>query len=112
VLQTGAPAAWAGATGGQDWSTRLAEPAFAREITAAMDSRGRFLGPRLAETLADLRFHRVLDIAGSSGVCQCALIDRQPDLGGAVFERAPVDVAARTLLAERGYLPPSTNQRA
>jgi len=33
----------------------------------------------------------------------CALIDRQPDLRGAVFERAPVDVAARTLLAERGY---------
>src|SRR5262245_52003471 len=65
--------------------------------------RGRFLGPRLAETLADLRFRRVLDIGGSSGVYLCALIDRQPNVRGAVFERPPVDVAARTLLAERGY---------
>jgi SAM-dependent methyltransferase len=103
VLQTGEPAAWASAAGGHDWATRLADPAFASGITAAMDARGRFLGPRLAEAIADLPVRRVLDIGGSSGIYLCALADHLPGVHGAVFERPPIDQAARSLLNERGY---------
>lgn len=122
VLTTDVPAAWASATsssaedggggtdgkedtepaGTGDWSGRLDDVEFAGRITAAMDARGAFLGPALARATADLPVARVLDVGGSSGVYAAALLDRRPDASGAVFERAPVDAAARTLLAERG----------
>ncbi|MGH3942991.1 MAG: methyltransferase [Pseudonocardiaceae bacterium] len=115
VLRTGVPSAWASATPSaetwsgdvtpprQDWSGRLDQVDFARRITAAMDARGAFLAPALATALDDLPAHRVLDVGGSSGSYACALLDRRPGAGAAVFERAPVDAAARLLLAERGY---------
>ena len=101
VLRSGRPAAWASADAGQDWAGRLGDPQFAGRITAAMDARGNFLGPALADALHDLPVRRVLDIGGSSGVYACALAARMP-VTGAVFERPPVDAAARTLLAQRG----------
>lgn len=116
VLRTGIPAGWASAAtaaetrdGGdtrsprQDWSGRLEHADFARRITAAMDARGAFLAPALAAVLDDLPARRVLDVGGSSGRYACALLDRRPGARAAVFERPPVDAAARTLLAERGY---------
>ena len=102
VLTTGEPAAWASATGGDDWASRLDDAAFAAGITAAMDARGRFLGPRLAHTLTDLRVSKALDIGGSSGIYLCALIDARPGLWGSVLERPPIDQAARTLVRDRG----------
>ena len=103
VLHTGRPAAWASASGGTDWASRLDEPAFAATITAAMDARGRFLGPRLADAIADLPARRVLDVGGSSGIYLCALADARPGVRGAVLERPPIDLAARTLLTDGGY---------
>jgi SAM-dependent methyltransferase len=103
VLETGEPAAWASASMGEDWVARLDDPAFAAGITAAMDARGAFLGPRLASAIADLPARRVLDIGGSSGIYLCALVDARADLRGTVFERSPIDSAARALLRERGY---------
>lgn len=103
VLRTGQPAAWASAAAGDDWSTQLADPGFAQRITAAMDARGTFLGPALALSLADLPAQRVLDIGGSSGIYSRALVDGHPSRRAAVFERSPVDAAARTLLDEHGY---------
>lgn len=102
VLRSGEPAAWASAGGGGDWAGRLDEPEFARRITAAMDARGRVLGPALAEVVADLPVRRALDVGGSSGIYVSALVDRMA-VTGAVLERPPVDAAARALLAERGY---------
>lgn len=109
VLRTDTPAPWASASrgtpdedGARDWSGRLGDVAFARRITAAMDARGAFLGPALAETVADLGFARLLDVGGSSGIYAAAMIEARPDATAAVFERRPVDEAARTLLAERG----------
>ena len=93
VLRSGQPAAWASADAGGDWAGRLADPRFARQITAAMDARGRFLGPALAGALHDLPARRVLDIGGGSGVYACALADRLP-VTGAVLERPPVEEAA------------------
>lgn len=104
VLRTGTPASWASAPGRQDWSNRLMEPEFAHEITAAMDARGRYLGPAFAAALDRIKgVRRALDIGGGSGVYACALLDRRPDLHVSVFERPPVDQAARQVLAERGY---------
>ncbi|MBQ1024740.1 methyltransferase [Micromonospora sp. C95] len=103
VLRSGRPAAWAGAGSAGAWSDRLASPEFAASITAAMDARGAYLGPVLAETLADLPARAVLDLGGGSGVYAAALVDRNPGLRADVFERPPVDDVARTLLAGRGY---------
>lgn len=104
VLRTGTPAAWASAADHQDWSNRLIDPQFAHEITAAMDARGRYLGPALAAALDAIpAARRALDIGGGSGAYACALLDRRPDLQVCVFECPPVDQAARQLLAERGY---------
>ena len=101
VLRTGEPAGWASA--GREWAERLDEPDFARRITAAMDARAAFLGPRLATALSDIPAHRVLDVGGGSGAYACALIDGRPGMRATVLERPPVDAAARTLLAGRGY---------
>ncbi len=68
-----------------------------------MDGRGRYLGPRLAEAIADLPATNVLDIGGSSGIYLCSLVDERPGLQGAVLERPPIDLAARSLLRERRY---------
>lgn len=123
VLRSDGQAAWASATtspedtgeegaAGQgttrpeqasDWSGRLGDVAFARRITAAMDARGAFLGPALARAVSDLPVARLLDIGGSSGIYATAVLDQHPGATAAVFERAPVDQAARTLLAERGH---------
>ncbi|WP_226350334.1 acetylserotonin O-methyltransferase [Pseudonocardia sp. ICBG601] len=109
VLRTDRPAAWASSTAGgavtadrRDWSGRLVDPDFAGRITAAMDARGAFLGPALADTLADLPCTGLLDIGGSSGVYAAALIEKRATARAAVVERPPVDAAARSLLEARG----------
>ena len=118
VLRTDGQAAWASATsageqaGGEgtpradqagDWSGRLSDVGFARRITAAMDARGAFLGPALARATADLPVGRLLDIGGSSGIYATAVLDQHPAATAAVFERPPVDQAARILLVNRGH---------
>ena len=103
VLRTGERAAWASAAAAKDWEARLDDLEFARRITAAMDARGAFLGPALADALSDIPTKRALDIGGSSGIYACALVDRDPQVRATVLERPPVDQAARMLLADRGY---------
>jgi hypothetical protein len=103
VLRSGRPGAWASDASGKSWEERLAEPDFAEQTTAAMDARGRYLAPLLADALSDLQPARVLDVAGGSGIYASALVDKRPDLQADVLERPPVDVAARTQLDRRGY---------
>jgi SAM-dependent methyltransferase len=105
VLRTGGQAAWASAATadeGRDWSARLGDAEFAATITAAMDARGAFLAPRLADVLSDLPVSRLLDVGGSSGIYAAAVLRNRPEARGAVFERPPVDLAARTLIRSRG----------
>jgi hypothetical protein len=105
VLRTGDQAAWASARGGDhepDWSGRLGDPAFAERITAAMDARGAFLAPALARAISDVPMTALLDVAGSSGTYSTAVIAGRRGVRAAVFERPPVDTAARTLLQARG----------
>lgn len=116
VLRTGEQAPWASARAagqgpaatdapvpGRDWSTRLADERFAADFTAAMDARVGFLGPGLARAVADLPVGALLDVGGGSGSYAGAVLEGRPDARAAVFERPPVDEAARTLLRERGW---------
>lgn len=106
VLRTDEQAAWASAkpaTTVGDWSGRLGDVAFAGRITAAMDARGAYLAPRLAAAVSDIPMDQILDVGGSSGIYASALLDTHPDARGTVFERSPVDVAARTLIEDRGH---------
>ena len=103
ILRTGHAANWAATAGGHDWATSMADPAFARQFTAAMDCRGTYLGQIAAQAL-DLTGHRaLLDIAGGSGVYACAFVARHPHLSATVFEKPPVDAVARRAIDERGF---------
>ncbi|WP_397469424.1 methyltransferase [Pseudonocardia charpentierae] len=107
VLRTDDQAAWASAKPGDDgvepdWSSRLEDEAFAQRITAAMDARGAFLAPALAAAVVDVPVTALLDVGGSSGIYAAAVIAGRPSVRAAVFERPPVDAAARTLLDARG----------
>ncbi|MEO5824168.1 MAG: methyltransferase [Vicinamibacteraceae bacterium] len=102
VLRTGKPAGFASAKP-TDWLTAMLDPGFAAGFTAAMDSRGLYLGPAAAAAL-DLSGRRtLLDIAGGSGIYACAFVDRHPHLSATVIERPPVDDVARRAIAARGF---------
>ena len=75
---------------------------FARMFTATMDCRGRLLGPALARMDLSGR-HRVLDIAGGSGIGACALVEHNPGLRATVFEQPPVDRLSGARIAELGF---------
>ncbi|HYB34523.1 MAG TPA: methyltransferase [Mycobacterium sp.] len=113
VLRSGEQAAWASARPTDrksesapvpmaDWSGRLADVQFASRITAAMDARAAFLAPALAHAVENLPISNLLDVGGSSGSYASAIIAGRPDSRAAVFERAPVNEAARKLLHQRG----------
>lgn len=103
VLRTGKPAHWGGDKGGLDWHASMEQDAFARQFTAAMDCRGAYLGAALASSV-DLSGHaRLLDIGGGSGIYACVIAARFPHLRATVFDQAPVDRIASTLIGERGF---------
>ena len=102
VLQTGKPAGWASSKA-NDWINAMLDPAFADGFTAAMDSRGLYLGPAAARAV-DLAGRRaLLDIAGGSGIYACAFVDQHPHLSATVFERPPVDAVAWRAISTRGF---------
>jgi predicted O-methyltransferase YrrM len=98
VLATDRPARWESSTANQDWATSMAQDPFARRFTAAMNGRGEWLGPSLADSLALSDAKALLDIGGGSGVYARILQERYPHLRVAVLERAPVDRVARDYL--------------
>jgi SAM-dependent methyltransferase len=95
VLETGRPANWAAAKSGKEWATAMEQAGFAESFTAAMNSRGTYLAHGLIKAV-DLRgSHRLLDIGGGSGIYAIKIVQNQPGLKAAVFEKPPVDKAAR-----------------
>jgi O-methyltransferase domain len=103
VLRSGRPASWAASSLQQDWATAMLDPTFAAQFTGAMDSRGLYLGPVVADAV-DLRERRaLLDVAGGSGIYACCLTDRYPNLRATVLERPPVDRVAADSVAARGF---------
>ncbi len=100
VLRTGTPAAWS--SRGTPWAAAMEDEAFADRFTAAMDCRGTFLGAALARAL-DLRDRTsLLDVAGGSGIYACAVVRAHFGMRATVFERPPVDAAARRAVARQG----------
>jgi SAM-dependent methyltransferase len=103
VLRTDQPSNWASLRDEKQWARAMEDEAFAHTFTAAMDCRGVFLGPALAGKLDCSRHHRLLDIAGGSGVYACAIVERHPHLRAGVLEKPPVDLITRRSLAARGF---------
>ncbi|MGD0812732.1 MAG: methyltransferase [Verrucomicrobiota bacterium] len=103
VLRTDKPANFASLKNEKEWAKAMEGDAFANKFTAAMDCRGSYLGPAMAEKLECAGQHRLLDIAGGSGIYACALVARHPHLRGSVLEKPPVDGITRQSLARRGF---------
>jgi hypothetical protein len=103
VLRTDQPSTWASLRDEKQWAKAMEDETFANAFTAAMDCRGAYLGPRLATKLDASQHHRLLDIAGGSGVYACAIVARHPHLRAAVLEKIPVDALTRRSLATRGF---------
>jgi SAM-dependent methyltransferase len=101
VLRSGKPAAWASCKDEKPWADAMEQDAFAQQFSGAMDSRGLYLGPALAERL-DLRNRtHLLDIAGGSGIYACCIVAAHPHMQATVFEKAPVDRVAQECIAKR-----------
>jgi predicted O-methyltransferase YrrM len=103
VLRHDRPANFASRKDTADWHKAMETEAVAREFTAAMDCRGRLLAQALAARLDLGSQHRLLDVAGGSGIYACGLAARFPGLTGSVFEKQPVDRIARNAIESRGY---------
>ncbi|HEX3720674.1 MAG TPA: methyltransferase [Verrucomicrobiae bacterium] len=103
VLRSGKPANWASLRDEKEWAKAMEGEAFAQKFTAAMDSRGAYLGPVLAGKLDCSQHHHLLDIAGGSGVYACAIAAGHPHLRASVMERPPVDNITRQSVAARGF---------
>ena len=102
VLRTDCVANWAGIVGHKDWHESMGDADFAATFTAAMDSRGVYLGQALARSLDLSAYARVLDVAGGSGIYACVLTAAYPQLRATVLEKSPVDRVAAKTIAERG----------
>jgi 3-hydroxy-5-methyl-1-naphthoate 3-O-methyltransferase len=102
VLRTDRPANWPGEEGEADWHAAMRTDAFAESFTAAMDCRGRVLGPGLAAALAGSQPHRLLDVGGGSGVYSIAVARAFPETRATVLEASPVDRIARRTISAAG----------
>ncbi|MFZ6026773.1 MAG: methyltransferase [Chloroflexota bacterium] len=102
VLRTGRPFGWANKPDEQAWAQAMEDEAFAQKFTAAMDSRGAYLAPKMAQALDCTSNRRLLDIAGASGVYACAVVQAHAHMRAAVLEKPPVDKAARRAVERRG----------
>jgi hypothetical protein len=103
VLRTGKPARWASLKNEKEWAQAMENPVFANQFTAAMDCRGIYLAPAMAQELDCAQYHHLLDVAGGSGVYACAMVSRHPHLRATILEKTPVDRLASQSLAERGF---------
>ncbi len=103
ILRTDKPSNWGSYQNEKSWGEAMLTEEFATTFTAAMDCRGAVLGPALAKAIPVGNRSRLLDIAGGSGVFACTIAAHHPGLRATVFERAPVDQIARTMITKRGY---------
>ncbi|MBN1176745.1 MAG: methyltransferase [Dehalococcoidales bacterium] len=102
VLRTGRPANWAASKTGSDWATSMADDGFAESFTAGMNSRGAYLANGLIKAVDLIKYLRVLDIGGASGIYTIALLESNPNLSATVFEKPPVDNLARYSINKSG----------
>ena len=103
VLRTDQPANWGSYKDEKDWTRAMEDPEFANRFTAAMDCRGIYLGPAMAQAVNASGMTRLLDVAGGSGIYACAMVARHPALTATVLEKPPVDRVARQVIEQRGF---------
>ncbi|HVV72823.1 MAG TPA: methyltransferase [Verrucomicrobiae bacterium] len=103
VLRTGKPSRWASLRNEQAWAKAMENPVFASQFTAAMDCRGAYLGPALAQRVDCAGFSHLLDVGGGSGIYACAWVARHAHLRATVLDKPPVDRLASRSIAERGF---------
>jgi predicted nicotinamide N-methyase len=102
VLKTGEPARWGAEEDEDEWAVAMEREDFAQPFTAAMDSRGAYLAPHMAQALDCMGFENLLDIAGGSGIYACAAVSLHEHMRAAILEKPPVDEAARSAISQRG----------
>jgi hypothetical protein len=112
VLRTGKPANWASLKNEKEWAKAMETDAFAKQFTAAMDARGVYLGPAMANRLDCAKHRHLLDIAGGSGIYSCVMVARHTNLRATVFEKSPVDKITAKSLAARGLADRVTGMHA
>ena len=103
VLQTGKTSNWASLRDEKQWTKAMEDENFANQFTSAMDCRGVYLGPAMAERLDLSKNRHLLDIAGGSGVYACAIATRHRHIRATVLEKPPVDGLCRRIVTERGF---------
>jgi predicted O-methyltransferase YrrM len=103
VLRTGKPANWASLQNEKEWARAMESETFASQFAAAMDCRGVYLAPTMAERLDCSSYSELLDIAGGSGIYACAMVARHKQLRATILEKPPVARLARKALEERGF---------
>lgn len=103
VLRTGRPTTWGSIKDEKAWAQAMEDEGFARQFTAAMDVRGKFLGPAMASLVKVGGRRRLLDIAGGSGVYACSMVEAHPGLEAVVWEKSPVDRIVARFVEERGF---------
>lgn len=103
VLRTGRPTSFGSFKDAKAWAQAMEGEAFARQFTAAMDVRGRYLAPVMARRAPLGGRRKLLDIAGGSGIYACALVEANPGLQAVVWEKRPVDRIVESAVRDRGY---------
>jgi predicted O-methyltransferase YrrM len=101
VLRTGEPASWADSSQ-EEWVSAMADESFAASFTAAMDSRGAYFAPLLAQCLNCSDRTRLLDIGGGSGIYACHLVREYPHLEASILEKPPADAVAGSFIETMG----------
>jgi 2-polyprenyl-3-methyl-5-hydroxy-6-metoxy-1,4-benzoquinol methylase len=102
VLETGRPANWAAAKDGKAWAAAMEDDAFAASFSAGMNSRGAYLASGVTKALSLKSHKKLLDVGGASGIYACALVNSNPHLSAAVFEKPPVDKVAKYSIKKLG----------
>lgn len=103
VLRTGKPANWTSLRDEKAWAAAMEHETFAKDFTAAMDSRGVYLGQALARATSLTGRTCLLDVAGGSGIYSCCLAAANPELSAVILEKAPVDAIAKASVEKRGF---------
>jgi SAM-dependent methyltransferase len=101
-LRSGNPFGWASKQDEEEWAVAMEREDFAAAFTAAMDSRGAYLAPAMAGVLDCAGLHKLLDVAGGSGIYACAVVVANPHVTAAVLEKPPVDKAATLAIKRQG----------
>jgi hypothetical protein len=104
ILREGPPANWGSFKDEKAWAQAMEQDDFAQSFTAAMDCRGRVLGPAMARAVSPevTGARRLLDVAGGSGIYACCMVARHDHLQATVLEKPPVDRVAQRAIAAQG----------